>query len=160
MMCLELNAETPAGLVESIGIAEIIKKELNIQHENPNVFMKVQIKAQFSKILEEYKRVKEIHTVAILCSTYYEDWYNAKAVYDIVEGLPYDMVMGNISDVQVQDEKIYLYGHPIDAVFRYYPLDWFLKEGRKDVLEALQLNTLSINPPHTIITQSKAFGYF
>lgn len=154
---LEINSETPAGLVESIGLNEIIKEELNIIYENPNEYMVHMIKTEFSKIIEDYKKVNNITNIAILSSTYYEDWYNTEALYNIVKDLPYNFVMGNIFDVKIHNEKMYLYDKPIDAVFRYYPLDWFLKDGNENILKSLESNTLSINPPHTIISQSKAF---
>lgn len=154
---LEFNSETPAGLVESIGISKIIKEELNIKYENPNEDMEDLLKNQFHKIIKDYEKVKKINNIAILSSTYYEDWYNTSAIYNLVKSLPYNITMGNIFDVKVHDNKMYLYGEPIDAVFRYYPLDWFLKDGSEQILKALEFNTLSINPPHTIITQSKAF---
>lgn len=154
---LEFNSETPAGLVESIGISKIIKEELNIKYENPNEYMEDLLKNQFHKIIKDYEKVKGINNIAILSSTYYEDWYNTSAIYNAVKDLPYNFRMGNIFDVKVQDDKLYLYGEPLDAVFRYYPLDWFLNDGNEQILKALEFNTLSINPPHTIVTQSKAF---
>ena len=33
---LEFNSETPAGLVEAIGVNSIIKEKLNIEYDNPN----------------------------------------------------------------------------------------------------------------------------
>ena len=154
---LEFNSETPAGLVESMGISKILKEELSIKYENPNEYMEEILKNQFYKIIKDYEKVKEINNIAILTSTYYEDWYNCKAIYNVVNHLPYNITIGNIFDIKVQNDKLYLYGEPIDAVFRYYPLDWFLKDDKKEILKALESNTLSINPPHTIITQSKAF---
>lgn len=154
---LEFNSETPAGLVESMHISKIIKEELNIKYENPNEYMVDLLKNQFHKIIKDYEKVKEINNIAILTSTYYEDWYNTSSIYNAVKNLPYNITIGSIFDVKVQDDKLYLYGKPIDAAFRYYPLDWFLKDGSEQILKALEFNTLSINPPHTIITQSKAF---
>lgn len=154
---LEFNSETPAGLVESIGINKLIKDELNINYENPNEYMSQMIKAEFLKIVLDYAKSTKIDNIAILSSTYYEDWYNTRILYDIVKDLPYNIVMGSIFDIKTYNEKIYLYGKPVDAVFRYYPLDWFLKDDKKEILKAMELNTLSINPTHTIITQSKGF---
>lgn len=154
---LEFNSETPAGLVESIGVSKIIKEELNIKLENPNEDMPNTVKNVFHKILKDYEKIKPIKNIAILSTTYYEDWYNVSAIYNIVKDIPYNIIMGNIFDVKVLNDKVYLYDTPLDAVFRYYPLDWFIKDGNEEMLKAMELNTLSINPPHTIITQSKAF---
>ncbi len=154
---LEINSETPAGLVESIGLSKIIKEELNIPYKNPNENMIDMIKKEFYKILNDYSKERSINNIGILSGTYYEDWYNTSILYNIIKDLPYKINMGNIYDVKVKNDKLYLYGNPLDAVFRYYPLDWFISEGKLDILKALEENTLSINPPHTIITQTKAF---
>ncbi|WPC41403.1 glutathionylspermidine synthase family protein [Clostridium sp. JS66] len=154
---LEINSETPAGLVESIGISKIIQQELNIPYKNPNENMVSMIKEEFFKILKDYSKNHHINNIGILSGTYYEDWYNTRIIYNIVKDLPYNINMGNIYDVKVNNNNLYLYGKPLDAVFRYYPLDWFIHEDKTDILKAMEQNTLSINPPHTIVTQTKAF---
>lgn len=154
---LEINSETPAGIVESIGLSRIIKEELNIQYENPNENMVSIIREEFLKILKDYEKINPIINIGILSSTYYEDWYNTKMLYRIIKDSKYKVHMGNIYDLTVKEDKIHIYGETLDAVFRYYPLDWFVKEDKEDVLKAFEKNTLSINPPHTIISQSKAF---
>jgi glutathionylspermidine synthase len=154
---LEINSETPAGILESIWVKDIISEELNIKLENPNEKLANKIAAQFYRIIEDYSKVKAVKTIGILSSTYYEDWYTAKAVLKALEGQPYEFVQGSIYDCKVAENgKLSLYGKELDAVYRYYPLDWFDKEDMSDVKEAL-LKTLSINPVQTIISQSKAF---
>lgn len=154
---LEFNSETPAGTVEAMNVSEIIRNKLNITNENPNSGMKEIIKNEFVKIIKDYEKIKNIKNISVLSTTYYEDWYTALSIYNIIKDLPYDISIGNIYDTKVHKDKVHLYGKPLDAIFRYYPLDWFKTDNNDGFLKALELNTLSINPPHTIITQSKAF---
>lgn len=154
---LEINSETPAGLIESIFLDKIIIEELNISQESSNKYLKEKILGQFKKIIQDYKAVHSIKTIGILSSTYYEDWYTANTLYKIVKDLPYEFVVGSIYDCKVSSGgKLSLFGKELDAVYRYYPLDFFIKEKMEPLMEALK-NTLSINPVHTIVSQSKAF---
>lgn len=152
---LEFNSETPAGLVESIGLSEIIKKELNILYKSPNENMKNIIKESFKKILNKLDNVK---TIGFLCNTYYEDWYNTLILKNIVEELGYKTIMGNIYDVYVDHNKLCIYGEKLDTIYRYFPLDWFLHfENREEILKALEENTISLNEPKTFVYQTKVF---
>lgn len=154
---LEINSETPAGLVESLFIDNIMIEELNIKAISSNKELRNKIIAQFERIIKDYSKIHSIKTIGILSSTYYEDWYTANSLYKILKELPYEFVVGSIYDCKVSKEgKLSLFGKELDAVYRYYPLDWFDEEDMSEQKEALK-NTLSINPTHTIISQSKAF---
>jgi glutathionylspermidine synthase len=154
---LEINSETPAGLAESLFVDSIIAEELRVDLEQSNKVLKEKIVSQFSRIINDYSRSNPIKTIGLLSSTYYEDWYTVNSLYKILRDLPYDFIVGSIYDCKVSSAgKWSLHGKELDAIYRYYPLDWFDKEDMKDKKEALK-NTLSINPPHTIVSQSKAF---
>jgi glutathionylspermidine synthase len=154
---LEINSETPAGLIESLYIDNIMAEELNINKPSSNKELRNKIIKQFIKIIKDYAKTHSIKTIGILSGTYYEDWYTANALYKILKELPFEFVLGNIYDCTVsEDGKVLLFGKELDAVYRYYPLDWFDLDGMTNIKEALK-NTLSINPTHTIISQSKAF---
>jgi glutathionylspermidine synthase len=153
---LEFNSETPAGLLESTALNEIVRKKLTIEHKNPNENLARQIRDSFYSIVKDYERIRPVNNIALLSSTYYEDWYTTSTLYNIVKELPYNFILGSIDDVVVSENKLHLYGEEVDAVYRYYPLDWFLEEGKEGFIEAFGRNTLSINPPHTFMLQSKA----
>lgn len=154
---LEINSETPAGLCESLFIDNIIKEELNVKLESVNKEFSSKLLNQFIKILKDFEKSRDIRTIGILASTYYEDWYTANSLLAVVKELPYEFVVGSIYDTKISEGgKLSLFGKELDAVYRYYPLDWFDEEDMGDKKEALK-NTLSINPTHTIISQSKAF---
>lgn len=152
---LEFNAETPAGLVEAIGIQQIIKEELKISNTNINKKLSFKIKENIKRIIGDYNKVKNINTIGILSTSYFEDWYNTEIIYNLFKELGYDVVRGNINDTKIENGHVSLYGRKFDAVYRYYPLDW-IAEDDVDFLKAFKENTLSINPPHTIVTQNKS----
>ncbi|WP_080742940.1 glutathionylspermidine synthase family protein [Clostridium novyi] len=156
---IEFNSETPAGIVESIGLTKIIKDESKLNLINPNESLKSIIKESFKKALEKISNNKEIKTVGFLTNTYYEDWYNTKILYDIVRELPYEFVIGSVYDIEVKNGYINLYGKELQAIYRYFPLDWFLSEfeNAKEILKAMEEKTVSINEPKTFVYQSKAF---
>lgn len=152
---LEFNSETPAGIVEGIVLSSLIKNELKIPYDDPSEHLSQKLKNNLCKIIREYELVKEIKTIGFLTSTYYEDWYTTLALYDLVKGLPYEFVIGNIHDTIIKDDCLYLYGKKLDCVYRYYPLDWFCEEDMKGFISAFGKHTLSLNPPQTLITQNK-----
>lgn len=152
---LEFNSETPAGLVEAIGIQQIIKEELNIDKGNLNENLKEKLKENIKQIVDDYKKVKKIETIGILSTTYFEDWYNTEIIYNIFKELGYNVIMGNINDTKVEEGYISLNGTKLDAVYRYYPLDW-ISQDNTEYLNTFKENNLSINPPHTIVTQNKS----
>lgn len=153
---LEFNSETPAGLVESTVLSKLIKEEVDIPYRSPDEKLAKRLRDNMVRIIEDYKKVKDIKTIGFLTATYYEDWYNTSIIYDLIKDLPYDIIIGNIEDARVKDGAVYLYGKKMDCVYRYYPLDWFCEEEKRGFIEAFKKETLSINPPHTLITQSKA----
>jgi len=155
---LEFNSETPAGLVEAIGVSSIIKEKLNIKYDNPNGNLRKDISETFSSILEQFKRNKKVNTLGVVTSWYFEDIYTSKLIAQILEELKeYNIVFGNIYDLKVTNNKLYLYGEEVHAIYRHYPLDWFYyEEEMQKLIEPLNSGDYLINPGHTLITQSKA----
>lgn len=155
---LEFNSETPAGLVEAIGVNSVVKEKLNIKYENPNKNLRENIKESFVSILEELSKVKAIKNIAVITSWYYEDIYTSNLIAEILKELAdYNVILGNVYDLSVINNKIYLYGREIQAIYRHYPLDWFYyEEEMRKAIAPLNSGDYLINPGHTLITQSKA----
>ena len=155
---LEFNSETPAGLMEAIALNKIIKEKCNIPYINPNDKLKENIRESFKAIARDYERYVEIKNIGFVSGNYYEDWYNTTIILDSVKDLPYNFILGEISALEAKNDKLYLYNSPLDAIYRYYPLDWFSEDSYFDgVVDAFKNQTLSINPPDTFVNQSKAF---
>ena len=156
---LEFNSETPAGLVESIAIPKSLKEKFNLNVLNPNSYFREEIENTFKNILEQLQKQDKVENIAVVTSWYYEDIYNTKVVYEILKECgDYNVIFGNVYDMKVEGDEIYLYGNKIDAIYRYYPLDWFyFDEDMKKFLDPLSKKEYLINPGHTLITQSKAF---
>ncbi len=156
---LEFNSETPAGLVEAIGVNSVVSKELKVKYVDPNENFRNEIKDVFSHILEEFKQYKKVKNIGVVTSWYYEDIYTSKLIAEVLKELQqYNITFGNIYDLKAKDNKLYLYGKEIDAIYRHYPLDWFYyDEKMRKTIEILNSGDYLINPAHTLITQSKAF---
>lgn len=157
---LEINAETPAGLNEAMEIEKLYLERLkddNLVSFNSN--MGELILEKVKSIISYYSNKKEIKTVAILGCTYYEDWYNNNTIYKLLKNNIKNIrfIQGNIYDLKIENDEAWLYGERIDAIYRYFPLDWFVKEGMLDISKGLNKNYFFINPANTIVCQSKGF---
>lgn len=155
---LEFNSETPAGLMESIVLSSLILKETGQDFFDPNENMKALIKQRFLDITREYEKKGPVKTIGIVSLAYAEDWYNTQLLYEIIQDCNYHFVNGEVSGLVEKNGKLLLYDQPLDAVYRYYPLDWFDKDPYyKGIINAFSKGTCSINPPASILSQSKAF---
>ena len=162
---LEINSETPAGVCETMYIAEELLKNFNtkLNLKNINGEFKEKVLAQTNKMIEEYSKVKEIKSIAIVGSLYYEDWYTINTIKVILSELKgITVTLGNIYDLKVGEEgEVSLYGNKIDALFRYYPLDWLEYKETEDLGRlriALENNkVISLNNTNSIISQNKIF---
>jgi glutathionylspermidine synthase len=155
---LEFNSETPAGLMEATVLNELIYKRFYSDYINPNANLKEDIRDSFINIIEDCKRKHEVNNVGFVSTIYYEDLYNTSSILDIIKDLPFNFIVGEVSGLNADGGKLYLYGTPLDAVYRYYPLDWLEEDTYyRGVVESFNNNSLSINSVSTYITQSKAF---
>lgn len=157
---LEYNPETPAGLVESVGLNQLVAKLGEEYHldlgRDPNQDLPKLIKTEYRRIIKDYSRQKQISRVGWVTSTYYEDWDHTNFLASMLQDDGIQSVVGEVSGLEVRQGQLYLYQQPLDAVYRYYPLDWWGTEQRA-IVQALGSATPSINPLHTFVLQSKAF---
>lgn len=158
---LEINGETPAGICEAVYVEEIILDEIDIDKdiERINKDLKKKIINQGRKIIESYNL--DSPTIAFVSLTYYEDWVNTNVLYRIFkESSEYHCIYGNIEDLVVEENNAFLYGNKVDIIFRYYPLDWFIREEKSNLKKLISLvndKVFFLNPINTIIMQSKSF---
>ncbi|MHC1747147.1 MAG: glutathionylspermidine synthase family protein [Cellulosilyticaceae bacterium] len=95
---LEFNAETPAGIVESIGLNKIIKEEQGISELNTNIQLTSKLEETFKKIMNDFEKEKPIKHIAFLTCNYYEDLFTTYALADIAKKLKgYKVSVGNIN---------------------------------------------------------------
>ncbi|WP_160674573.1 glutathionylspermidine synthase family protein [Clostridium sp. C8-1-8] len=168
---LEINAETPAGILESIVIDnyyyESVKNNNGLKVTPINNELPKLIKLQFYKILKDLKAKNNISTVAIVAATYYEDWYTINSIYEAInvkdteeaQGNDIEIIVGSIYDIEVREDQCYLYGKKVDCFYRFYPLDWFFDPTYEveAIGELINKSIFSINPVSSIIPQSKGF---
>ncbi|WP_143318265.1 glutathionylspermidine synthase family protein [Clostridium sp. HBUAS56017] len=161
---LEINSETPAGICETMYISEELLKEVKISNlQNINSEFKEKVLKQVNKMIDEYSKVKRIEKIAIVGSLYYEDWYTINTIKNILSELNgITITLGNIYDLKVSEKGgVSLYGEKVDAIFRYYPLDWLEYKETEDLARlkyALESNNvISLNNTSSIISQNKMF---
>ncbi|MDS0528071.1 glutathionylspermidine synthase family protein [Clostridium sp. SHJSY1] len=162
---VEINSETPAGTCETAYINEELLKKLDnkLNLININSDFKEKLLKQTNRMIEEYSKVKNIKSVAIVGSLYYEDWYTINTIKNIFKEIEnITVTLGNIYDLKVsKDGETTLYGNEVDAIFRYYPLDWLEYEETEDLGRlriALENNkVISLNNTNSIISQNKIF---
>ncbi|KNY26087.1 glutathionylspermidine synthase family protein [Pseudobacteroides cellulosolvens] len=155
---LEINSETPAGLMESIALNNVIKNELKIELRDPNRKLIKLIREVFESIVSDYSRFRPVRNIGFVTDSFSEDWYNTRLLSELLADTPYNIIIGEISGLSARDKRLYLYDEPLDAIYRYYPLDWLANDPYFDgVTLALMENTPSINSPVSFICQSKAF---
>lgn len=77
---LEFNLETPAGLVEAIGINKFFKDEFSLKYENPNEHLREKTTCCMRDIIDEIEKNKEVRNIAVVTCWYYEDIYNTKII--------------------------------------------------------------------------------
>lgn len=157
---LEYNAETPGGLLESTGLNKLVAEAYRQDGlgRDANLGLSKLIQQEFIRIIQDFSQQRPIKTIGFVSSIYSEDWQHTLCLYNLVKDLlpGTEFMMGEPSGLHGEDGKLWLYNTPLDALYRYYPLDWL--EAFPGVLEALGAQgTLSINPVHTYILQSKAF---
>ncbi|MGE5474554.1 MAG: glutathionylspermidine synthase family protein [Ignavibacteriales bacterium] len=150
---LEFNSETPAGIIESICLNDLIHKNLYSSYKNPNENFKRMIESCLQDIIGERK----IRNIGITASSYDEDWFNTETIYQAVKELPYNFILGDITGLEERDGSLYLYNQPLDALYRYYPIE-MLEEDEyfNKILDVFNEKLLNINPASTYINRNKA----
>jgi glutathionylspermidine synthase len=158
---LEFNSETPTGIAESLVINELIYNEFGSNYINPNVNLKSSINTAFNKIISdiEYKTGRKVTNIGFLSSTYPDDWSNTDSLLKCLNNLgDIDISLYDLTNINIENNTLGTYDKTFDAVFRYYPLDWFpSNKYLYKMLKTFNGNSPSINPPSSLISQSKAF---
>ena len=150
---LEFNSETPAGIIESLTVNEIVHKNIYKNYINPNENLEELIKLCMRSIVGS----KKIKNIGIVASAYDEDWFNTQTIYESVKKLPYNFILGEISGLDEKNGRLSLYNQPLDALYRYYPLEMLEDDRCSDgVMNALQSGLLNVNPASTFINRNKA----
>ena len=128
---------------------DFIVKSVNIRQQYKNIDIVVEVNDSEVIVIED--KVNTSHH-----SNQLERY--RKIIEDSEEYKDYNIIFGNIYDLKTDNNKIYMYGEEVQAIYRYYPLDWFFyDDDMKKFIEPLSNEEYLINPGHTLITQSKAF---
>lgn len=152
---LEINTDTPAGL-EAYGLNRLVK-DIYPDYQDPNSLLPQVVREKFVQMTALYgaDRIAVLGMSAM--AGYEEDWAHIWQMGCFLQPLVQKVIYGDISALSCLDGRLMLNNEVIDAVYRYYPLDWLADEEHNHEMLTGLSRVLMINPPAALITQSKAF---
>jgi len=152
---LELNTDTPAGF-ESVVLNNLLHSFCP-GAEDPNRGLLDLLAEQYSHLLNRSSH-KPVKTLALVgCPSSEEDWFQLMLVGEVLKSQVNEVVLGDVSGLELRDGYLTLYGQQVDALYRHYPLDWLAEEQQYQRLISGLDRLHMINPPSALIPQSKAF---
>lgn len=152
---LEVNSDTPVGMVEASIGNRIICSEHGIQSPN---FLEASAKSSWNMILDEF----HIPNYEVIYFASYE-WHkeDTQTVHWMMNKCPhFYKEYVDIESVIVDEEGVFTQeGKPIRYLYRLYPLEFLLEETfGEQMIYHLQNNAIQfINPPASFLTQVKSF---
>lgn len=162
---LELNSDTPGGIVEAFYVNDKVCRYYG--EANPNAGMEAQLKAAFQQAVGFYRDMgyKTDRVVFSALDWHDEDAGTARYLMRC-SGLP--ARFAPLADLKVFEDALYAQAaqdlEPIDVLYRLHPLGIMAGETDVDgyptgahILDlAARRKAALINPPSALITQSKA----
>lgn len=167
LKCIENNTDTPTGIPETAFLGNTIVSRYTALR-SASEGMHGALMTSFSRLIEHYR--SECLTGTIVCSCY--DWHvedkcNTEYVMDIIRELGYSVMFVPLDQLEiVQGDGLYGGGERIDILYRLYPLEYLIHDTDAEtgipigeaLMELVELGQLGlINPPQSVITQSKGF---
>lgn len=167
---LEVNADTPAGWVESAVLNARLLRQADLPRQaDPNRFLRRRIVA--SLLHWAQRHVGELgarHVLAFVAPLRFrEDWSQQLAFSEWVtaalkrkQGVAHKMpqvLLGDLSELKLEKGHVYLRGKPIDLLARLWPLEWWPAQGgTAALLPEVAAGRLPLyNPSQNIVLQSK-----
>jgi len=152
---LELNTDTPAGL-ESVVLNSLLHS-LCPNTEDPNSGLLDLFAEQYNRLVNQIPENPAKTLGLVGCPSDEEDWFQLMLLGKALKSQFDEVIIGDISGMGLNAGHLNLYGQPVDALYRHYPLDWLPKDRQYRRLIPFLENLLIINPPSALIPQSKAF---
>ncbi|WNQ11124.1 glutathionylspermidine synthase family protein [Paenibacillus aurantius] len=165
MKMLELNSDTPTGIVEAYHVNGRVCSYYGLQ--DPNEGMRVHIADAFRQVVEAYRR-QGYPTERVYFSSL--DWHEEDAAttrYLLAQsGLSGEFVA--LSDLRVYEDRLHVWENgehkPVDLLYRLHALEKLAEDRDTDgyetgahVLDLIARRRLGIiNPPSAFLAQTKA----
>ncbi|MDQ8736304.1 glutathionylspermidine synthase family protein [Paenibacillus sp. LHD-38] len=167
MKCIENNTDTPTGIPETAFLGnEIISR--HTAHRSASTGMDEALEKAFLSLINHYQNAGLTGTIACTCYDWHvEDKCNTEYIMNIISKLGFSVIFVPLDQlVIVEGDGLYGNGERIDILYRLYPLEYLIHDTEEEtglpVGEALialveQGRLALINPPQSILTQSKGF---
>lgn len=167
LKCIENNTDTPTGIPETAYLGNEVVSHYTA-HRSASGGMRDAIKAAFERLIAYYRGEGLTGTIACTCYDWHmEDKCNTEYVMDVIRELGYSVIYVPLDQlVIVEGDGLYGNGERIDILYRLYPLEYLIHDTGVDtglpigeaLIELALLGRLAlINPPQSILTQSKGF---
>ncbi|MBE3555665.1 MAG: glutathionylspermidine synthase family protein [Firmicutes bacterium] len=167
---LEVNADTPAGWVESAVLNARLLRQVGFpRRADPNRFLRRRIVASLLHWAQRHLGYLDArHVLAFVAPLRFrEDWSQQLAFSEWVaaalrrkQGVAHKMpevLLGDLSELRLEGGRVYLREQSIDVLARLWPLEWWPAEGgTAALLPEVAAGRLPLyNPSQNIVLQSK-----
>ncbi|WP_063847496.1 glutathionylspermidine synthase family protein [Bacillus sp. FJAT-28004] len=167
MKCIENNTDTPTGIPETAFLGNAIINRYTT-HRSASENMDDALMKALEKLIVHYQSQGLTGTIACTCYDWHtEDKGNTEYVLNIIRKLGYSVILVPLDQLTiVAGDGLYGGGERIDILYRLYPLEYLIQDTEADtglpvgeaLIELALIGRLAlINPPQSIITQSKGF---
>lgn len=167
MKCIENNTDTPTGIPETAYLAKAIISRYT-PHQAAAEGMNDALAAAFDKLIAHYRSEGLSGTIACTCYDWHvEDKCNTEYVMQAIRQLGYPVIFVPLDELTIiEGDGLFGNGERIDILYRLYPLEYLIHDTEEEtglpvgkaLMKLVEQGRLAlINPPQSIITQSKGF---
>lgn len=153
---IEYNADTPSGGRELMGLEPAIARLYPSLHR-PNPRFGIQLR---NALVERIKRhPKPVNLIGVVSShSWLEDIAQATWLANLLRSAGQPALVGDVTDLACQGRHITLRGQPIDALYRFYPVERLYRHAIFASLceAAIDGTLLLLNGLRGFLAQSKA----
>ncbi|WP_419873979.1 glutathionylspermidine synthase family protein [Candidatus Pristimantibacillus sp. PTI5] len=167
MKCIENNTDTPTGIPETafLGNAAVTR---HTAFRSASAGMDEALEKAFLRLINHYQNAGLTGTIACTCYDWHvEDKCNTEYIMNVISGLGYSVIFVPLDQLVIAEgDGLYGNGERIDILYRLYPLEYLIHDTEEEtglpvgeaLMELVEQGRLGlINPPQSILTQSKGF---
>lgn len=136
----ESNTDVPGGLHESAGLHDV-------------VFGKAYLFTAHMLLAGKIARVKPKRVALVYATGYGEDLEQCSFISKLLKERGIGSVLCGIANVEFRSGQPFVFGKPIDHVYRFFPSEWILRTG-------FPCSIPMVNGFSQLIAQSKRFAAF
>lgn len=159
----EFNADTPSGGREAAGLEPAVARLYEARFRAPSIGLEDLLAAAIGRRLTAWRARRRGEaggsTVGIISAhSWVEDMAQAWWLGRLLDAHGHGTVVGDVSDLEVGRSYVTLRGRPIDALYRFYPVEDLYRHAifARLIEAALDRRILLLNGLGAFLAQSKA----